>query len=189
MRELSLHILDIAQNSVRAGAKHITISINENERGFFVFRILDDGCGMDEEMLRKVRDPFVTTRTTRKIGLGIPFVDMVTQQCDGHLNIKSTLGKGTEVAAYFAAGHLDIPPMGDLGSSVAVLLAGAPNINLRFDYTSPAGSFVFTTEEVREVLGSDCDFANPEIFSWIGQYLNQQLQAVAKGGLDYEKLS
>ena len=184
MRELSLHILDIAQNSVRAGAKHITISINENEGGFFVFRILDDGCGMDADMLRKVRDPFVTTRTTRKIGLGIPFVDMVPQQCDGHLDIASAIGKGTEIAAYFTAGHLDIPPMGDLGSSMAVLLAGAPNIDLRFSYTSPVGSFTFTTEEVREVLGSDCDFANPEIFTWVGQYLNQQLQAVARGGTE-----
>ena len=93
MRELSLHILDLAQNSIEAGAHNVIIEINENENGFFVFRISDDGHGMSEEMVQKIRDPFVTTRTTRKVGMGIPFMDMVTKQCGGHLLIQSRKGK------------------------------------------------------------------------------------------------
>jgi nitrogen fixation/metabolism regulation signal transduction histidine kinase len=80
MRELALHILDIAQNSVAAGARHIWLTISENEQGYFVFSVRDDGKGMDSEMLQRVRDPFVTSRTTRKVGMGIPFIDMVTQR-------------------------------------------------------------------------------------------------------------
>lgn len=178
MRELSLHILDIAQNSVAAGAKHIAIEVNENEAGFFVFRVSDDGCGMDAQMLRKVRDPFVTSRKTRKVGLGIPFMDMVTQQCGGRLDIASEPCKGTELAAYFAADNIDRPPLGDLADSIAVLLAGAPQIELRFKYSCAGGSFIFTTQEVRDILGDACDFANPKIYAWLSQYLGQQLAAL-----------
>lgn len=178
MRELSLHILDIAQNSVAAGAKRIVIEVNENENGFFVFRVSDDGCGMDEQMLRKVRDPFVTSRKTRKVGLGIPFMDMVAQQCGGRLDIVSEPGKGTELAAYFAADNIDRPPLGDLADSIAVLLAGAPQMEVEFKYSCAGGSFTFTTREVRDVLGDACDFANPEIYAWLSQYLEQQLAAL-----------
>lgn len=178
MRELSLHILDIAQNSVAAGAKRIVIEVNENENGFFVFRVSDDGCGMDEQMLRKVRDPFVTSRKTRKVGLGIPFMDMVTQQCGGRLDIVSEPGKGTELAAYFAADNIDRPPLGDLADSIVVLLAGAPQMEVEFKYSCAGGSFTFTTREVRDVLGDACDFANPEIYAWLSQYLEQQLAAL-----------
>lgn len=178
MRELSLHILDIAQNSVAAGAKRIVIEVNENENGFFVFRVSDDGCGMDEQMLRKVRDPFVTSRKTRKVGLGIPFMDMVTQQCGGRLDIVSEPGKGTELAAYFAADNIDRPPLGDLADSIAVLLAGATQMEVEFKYSCAGGSFTFTTREVRDVLGDACDFANPEIYAWLSQYLEQQLAAL-----------
>ena len=110
MRELALHILDIAQNSVAAGARHIWLTVSENEQGYFVFSVRDDGKGMDSEMLQRVRDPFVTSRTTRKVGMGIPFIDMVTQQCGGHLELQSAPGKGTELTAYFAADNIDRPP-------------------------------------------------------------------------------
>ena len=109
MRELALHILDIAQNSVAAGARHIWLTVSENEQGYFVFSVRDDGKGMDSEMLQRVRDPFVTSRTTRKVGMGIPFIDMVTQQCGGHLELQSAPGKGTELTAYFAADNIDRP--------------------------------------------------------------------------------
>ena len=97
MRELSLHILDLAQNSVEAGARNLQIDIDENENGYFTFSISDDGRGMTEEMVKKVRDPFVTTRLTRKVGMGIPFMDMVTSQCGGYFDIKSQPGEGTGV--------------------------------------------------------------------------------------------
>ncbi len=183
MRELSLHILDIAQNSVAAGAKNIGISIDEDENGFFVFRIADDGCGMSEELLQRVRDPFTTTRTTRKVGMGIPFMDMVTQQCGGHLEIKSAPGKGTELAAYFARDNIDRPPLGDIVSSICVLLAGAPQADVLFTYTGAGGQMVFDTKTIREILGEACDFADPEIYAWLGAYLQQELALVQKRGV------
>ena len=178
MRELALHILDIAQNSIAAKATKIIIEVHENENGFFVFRIKDNGCGMSEEMVRNVRDPFVTTRKTRKVGMGIPFMDMVTEQCGGHLDIFSQVGKGTEVAAYFEADNIDRPPLGNIVESIKVLLVGAPDIDLDFTYTCLGGAIVFKTEEMREVLGDACDFTNPAVYGWLEDYLTQQLNKV-----------
>lgn len=178
MRELALHILDIAQNSIAAKATKLIIEINENVKGFFVFRIKDNGCGMSEEMVRNVRDPFVTTRKTRKVGMGIPFMDMVTQQCGGHLDIISQPGKGTEVAAYFEADNIDRPPLGNIVESIKVLLVGTPDIDLDFTYTCTGGTMIFKTEEMREILGDACDFTNPAVYSWLEDYLTQQLNEV-----------
>lgn len=179
MRELSLHILDIAQNSISAGAKYITIEINENEKGFFVFRVIDDGCGMTEEMLSKVRDPFTTTRKTRKVGMGIPFLDMVTQQCGGYLNITSNVGQGTSIEAYFKADNIDRPPLGNLIDSLRVLLVGILNdVDIEFIYTNGSKSMIFKTKDVRKCLGKDCDFSNPIISAWIEQYLRENLNDV-----------
>lgn len=184
MRELSLHLLDLAQNSVEAGAHNLQISVNENENGYFTFAITDDGRGMTEEMVKKVRDPFVTTRLTRKVGMGIPFMDMVTAQCGGYFDIKSAPGEGTTVKAAFKADNIDRPPLGDIAGSIAVLLAGAPGLNLVFTYSADSGSFVFDTEEIRAVLGQDADFAHPEIYRWTEGYLRQQLSALHAGQED-----
>lgn len=181
MRELSLHILDLAQNSIEAGAHHLQIDINENEDGYFTFVISDDGRGMTEEMVKKVRDPFVTTRLTRKVGMGIPFMDMVTAQCGGYFDIKSVPGEGTTVKAAFKADNIDRPPLGDIAGSIAVLLAGAPGLNLVFTYKAKTGTFVFDTDEVRAVLGKDTDFSHPEIYRWTEGYLRQQLKALHAG--------
>ena len=182
MRELALHILDIAQNSVAAKAKNIWLTINEDQEGFFLVKLRDDGCGMDEEMARRVRDPFVTTRTTRKVGLGLPFMDMVTQLCGGHLDITSKVGQGTEIAAYFGADNLDRPPLGDLVESIKVLMAGAPWIDLQLDYTAKGGrGFKFTTKEMRGILGEACDFTNPDVYGWLEGYLRQQLEVLKQG--------
>ena len=184
MRELSLHILDLAQNSIEAGAHHVQIDINENEDGYFTFAIADDGRGMTEEMVKKVRDPFVTTRITRKVGMGIPFMDMVTAQCGGYFDIKSKPREGTTVKAAFKADNIDRPPLGDIAGSIAVLLAGAPQIDLVFTYSAAGGKFTFDTREVREVLGQDTDFAHPEIYRWTEEYLRQQLSALHAGQED-----
>lgn len=178
MRELSLHILDLAQNSIEAGARNLIVAINENENGFFVFSIEDDGRGMSPELLRQVRDPFTTTRLSRKVGMGIPFIDMVTQQCGGHLEITSEKGKGTRIAAYFASGNIDMPPLGDIAASVRVLLAGAPWIDLEFIYCCGQGRLNFSTRQVREILGDAADFANPEISLWLEEYLKQEIAKV-----------
>lgn len=189
MRELALHILDLAQNSLAAGASLIEIGIRENEQGFFVFRIRDNGRGMSRELLAKVRDPFVTTRSTRKVGMGIPFIDMVTQQCGGRLELSSQEGEGTELAAYFAAEHIDRPPLGDLAGSMAVLLAGAGTADVLLRYAAGGGKFVFDSRQVRAELGEACDFAHPEVSRWLQDYLRQEIQRVQEEGSNYEKLS
>lgn len=178
MRELSLHILDLAQNSIGAGAHCITIIIDEDENGFFTFSIEDDGCGMSEAMVQKVRDPFVTTRTTRKVGMGIPFIDMVAQQCGGHLDIKSIEDEGTVIKAYFAKDNIDRPPLGNIVESIKVLLVGAPWLDVIFTYKNGAKAFTFSTYEVRAALGDAADFTNPEVYAWIEGYLKQEVALV-----------
>lgn len=178
MRELSLHILDLAQNSIGAGAHSVTIIIDEDEAGFFTFSIEDDGCGMSEEMVKQVRDPFVTTRKTRKVGMGIPFIDMVSQQCGGHLDIKSVEDEGTIIKAYFVKDNIDRPPLGDIVESIKVLLVGAPWLDLIFTYKNKTKEFTFSTYEVREVLGDTADFTNPEVYAWMEGYLRQELARV-----------
>lgn len=175
MRELSLHILDLAQNSIVADAKNLIIEINENENGYFVFRIIDDGRGMNPELLEKIRDPFVTTRNTRKVGMGIPFLDMVTKQCNGSLHIASEIGKGTFVEALFDKDNIDRPPLGNLAESIKVLLAGSPNIELKLVYKANAKEFVFTTQEIKNALGDAADFAQPELCKWVEDFLNQEI--------------
>ena len=175
MRELSLHILDLAQNSIEAGAHNVIIEINENENGFFVFRISDDGHGMSEEMVQKIRDPFVTTRTTRKVGMGIPFMDMVTKQCGGHLLIQSRKGKGTVVEAAFAKDNIDRPPLGDIVSSIKVLLVGTPYLELKFIYKIGTSGFDIDTRVIRSLLGDEADFTRPEVYTWFEEYLKQEI--------------
>jgi hypothetical protein len=185
MRELSLHILDLAQNSIGAGAHNVNITINEDEAGFFTFSIADDGCGMSKEMVEAVRDPFVTTRKTRKVGMGIPFIDMVCQQCGGHLDINSVEEEGTTIKAYFAKDNIDRPPLGNIVESIKVLLVGAPWLDVVFTYQNGDKGFTFDTCQVREVLGDATDFTNPEVYTWIEGYLKQEI-ALVQGKEDIE---
>lgn len=182
MREIALHILDLAQNSINAKADNIKIEVDEDENGFFAFTISDDGCGMSAEMVAKVRDPFTTTRTTRKVGMGIPFMDMVTERCGGRFDITSEVGVGTTMKATFEKDNIDIPPLGDLASSIAVLLAGGKKFNLIFSYKNGDETFVFTTDEVREILGEDIEFSNPEVYAWLEDYLRQNIDMLRNNG-------
>ena len=137
MRELSLNVMDIAQNSVRAKASVIKIEITEDtEQSTLEIKITDDGCGMSEEQVKSVIDPFFTTRTTRKVGLGIPLFKMAAEQTDGYLDIKSQLGKGTVVTAKFISSHMDMTPLGDINSTISILIRCNPDTNI---LVSPIG--------------------------------------------------
>lgn len=181
MRELSLHILDLAQNSIAAGASLVTIEINENDEGFFVFSIKDNGCGMDEKMLRSVRDPFVTTRKTRKVGMGIPFLDMVTAQCGGTFSLESQVGLGTVLKASFKEDNIDRPPLGDIVASMLVMIVANPQLDIVFIYKIGERGFTFDTREMRQMLGEEADFSLPEVYTWIESYLRQQLDVLHAG--------
>lgn len=174
MKELSLHLLDVAKNSVAAGAKHVSITLDEGADGWLTIAIADDGRGMAPEFLARVTDPFTTTRTTRKVGLGLPLLRLTAEQTGGSLSIDSTLGVGTTLTARFQRRHLDCPPLGDLPGAVALLIQGSPEIELTYRHTTPKGEAALSTAELRDILGEDISLAEPEVFAWIQDYLTEQ---------------
>ena len=168
MFELSLNILDLVQNSITAGATLVTIEITiDHERDCLVITIADDGCGMDEALLMRVTSPFATTRTTRKVGLGIPMFKQCAEMCSGSFIIESEKGIGTKLTATFVASHVDLPPMGDIPGTMQALVLGAPDTpDFVLRYTVDGNEFAFDTREVREALGG-LSLAEPDILAWI----------------------
>ncbi len=173
MKELSLNILDITKNSVKAEAKNISITLVEDESGILTLTIADDGCGMSEDVLKRVTDPFCTSRTTRKVGLGIPLLKMASEQTGGRVEIESTLGVGTTVCATFDTHHIDYTPLGDIVSTVTILIMGSPEIDFVFSHKTPEYEVKLDTKELRQVLG-DVPLSSPEIIAWIGDFLTEQ---------------
>ena len=173
MKEIALYVLDIAQNSITANASVLEIALSETAETI-VFTIADNGKGMSPELLARVSDPFTTTRTTRKMGLGIPLLRMAVEQTGGSLIIESTEGVGTTVTARFCAGHIDCPPVGDMAGTITLLLQGAPQLELHYTYTVDGASFQLTTEEIRAQLGPEISLAEPEIILWLREYLQEQ---------------
>ncbi|WP_209345049.1 ATP-binding protein [Flavonifractor sp. AGMB03687] len=173
MKEIALYVLDIVQNSITANASVLEIALSETAETI-VFTIADNGKGMSPELLARVSDPFTTTRTTRKMGLGIPLLRMAVEQTGGSLTIESTEGVGTTVTARFCAGHIDCPPVGDMAGTITLLLQGAPQLELHYTCTVDGASFQLTTEEIRAQLGPEISLAEPEIILWLREYLQEQ---------------
>ena len=178
MKELSLHLLDVAKNSTAAGAKNVTITLDETPDGWLSIAIADDGRGMSPEFLAQVTDPFTTTRTTRKVGLGLPLLRLAAEQTGGSLSIDSAVGVGTTLTARFQRRHLDCPPLGDLAGAVALLIQGSPDVELTYRHATPKGEAALDTAELREILG-DVSLAEPEVFAWIQEYLTEQENEIA----------
>ncbi len=154
MRELSLHLLDIAENSISAGASRIVISVREDMVADELWlEVSDNGKGMSPEMVSKVLDPFVTSRTTRKVGLGIPLLKQAAEACNGFLTIESELGKGTKLTTKFQHSHIDRMPLGNLEDTLITLLLGTPSVNWVFNYKFNDQSFEFDDMEFKEALG------------------------------------
>ena len=182
MKELSLNILDVAKNSVVAGASLVEISLDTDESGWLVLRIRDNGCGMSDETLRRVTDPFYTTRTTRKVGLGLPLLKLAAEQTGGTLQITSSTEKGnsgTTVEASFDTNSIDCMPIGDIISTVCILIAGSPEIDFEFSDRAPSHAVSLKTAELRAVLGEAISLAEPEIQMWIKEYLTEQYTSEA----------
>ena len=177
MKEISLHILDIAKNSIRAGASLVGISLVEDDTTL-TLTIRDDGCGMDEELLASVKDPFSTTRTTRKVGLGIPLLTMAAGQTGGFVDITSETGEnhGTTLVAKFYTNHIDCMPIGNMPETVATLIQGSPQIDFEFLHVSDRFRVSLDTRQLREILGEEIPLSSPEILLWISQYLEEQYE-------------
>ena len=173
MKELSLHILDIAENSVKAKASLIEIAISEDEKNdLLTIEIKDNGCGMSEEFLKRVKDPFSTTRTTRRVGMGLSLFEAAAQQCGGELKISSKEGVGTEVFVTFSLNHIDRAPLGDMAGTMETLIGGSPDIDFIYRHKKNDSEFVLDTRELRETLAG-VPLDTPEVILWIGDFINE----------------
>ena len=184
MRELSMHILDLAQNSISAGAARLEIEVTActplfrdlseaevpKQADTLTITIRDNGKGMSEEFAAKVKDPFVTTRTVRRVGLGIPMFTEAAQACDGDLKVESSPGKGTTVTAWFKLSHIDRAPLGDIASTLVALIAANPELSLRYVQRVDGNEFVLDTEDLKSELDGVPINEGP-VLQWIGEYV------------------
>lgn len=156
MKEIALHIMDIAQNSVRAGANEINISLSESlSADNLTLTIADNGKGMDAETRRKATDPYFTSRTTRKVGMGLPLLQMNAILSGGGMTIDSVPGHGTTVVATFGYRHVDRPPLGDVSGTIALLILSNPGINIIYNHTCEGAGWSISTREIMDELGED----------------------------------
>ena len=178
MKEISLNILDIAENSVKAGATLTEITVNETD-DTLTLKISDNGCGMTAETLKAVTNPFYTTRTTRKVGMGLPLLKMEAEQTDGTFGISSRAeneypeSHGTEVMAVFNKKHIDYTPLGDVVSSIVTLIQGPPDTDFLFMHTYGDKSVTLDTRELRAVL-EDVPLNSYEVLDFINNFLREE---------------
>lgn len=179
MKELSLNILDIAENSVKAGASLIEIIINEVGSELDI-TIRDNGCGMTEEVLKTVTDPFYTTRTTRKVGMGLPLLKMEAQMTGGDMTVESKWEKdfpeshGTVVTATFYKDHIDFIPLGDVTGSIVTLIQGHPDRDFHFLHSLKGKTLAeLRTSELRQIL-EDVPLNSYDVINWVKEFINEQ---------------
>ena len=171
MREIALHILDIVQNSVVAGATKIGVDICEDTAADKLTVVIsDNGCGMSEDFLKKVIDPFTTKRTTRKVGLGIPLYKMAAENTGGSFDIQSKLGEGTVVTAVFGYSHIDRQPLGDMAGTMLGLFTSYEGIDFLYKHRVNQKDFEVDTAELKNVLG-DVPFSASEVYLWLSEFL------------------
>jgi len=177
LRELSLHLLDIAENSVNAKAGNVEILVSEDTRTDRLrMTIQDDGVGMDAETVARVTDPFVTSRTTRKVGLGLPFLKMAAESCNGYLSVQSQKGVGTRVDVEFRLSHIDRMPLGDLTSTILSLVIGFPQVHWTFTYLGNGNEFIFDDRPVKEEL-EGISLCEPEVLQCLREMISEGIQA------------
>lgn len=176
MRELSLHILDIVQNSISAGAEIIEIIIDEDiEEDLLLIKIIDNGSGIAEEKLANITDPFITSRTTREVGLGLSFFKEAARRCEGDLEIDSVLGQGTEVRVYFQYSHIDRAPLGDINGTLISLISVNPDTDFVYRHRYQDKSFVLNTVEIKKELDG-VEINKSKILKWIDGYIEEGLE-------------
>ena len=181
MRELSLHILDVVENSLEAGATKVEIRIRERLADNRIsIQVTDNGRGMDAAVLARVTDPFYTTRTTRHVGLGIPLFKAAAERCNGHLTISSIPGKGTTVEAEFQRDHIDRAPLGDMVGTLLAVMLSTKACRLVYEHRVDERTFRFDMDELREALGG-VPLTHPQVREWLGEYIVQGEAMVRTG--------
>lgn len=176
VEDLSLHILDVAENSVDAGATTVEITVREDTvNDLLSMEIKDNGRGMDEEMIKTATDPFFTTKTVRKVGLGLPFLKQAAEECEGRFSIASEKERGTTVSVSFRRSHIDRKPLGDMGATVMVLIAGNPGIDILFTYKKDGYTYQLDTREIRGEL-AEIPINSPEVLKLIRDDIDEGLK-------------
>jgi len=179
MDELSLNILDISQNSIAAGASLVDINIEENDvSDSIIISVKDNGMGMSEEFLETVEDPFSTTRTTRRIGLGISFLKEAAEMTGGRIEIKSELGVGTVITAFFVKSHIDRQPIGNLAETILTLVSLNTEIDFEICYKINDKEFIFSTQEIKAIIGDDAALNSPPVINFLNEYLTEHINAL-----------
>lgn len=182
MRELSLHILDLVQNSIEADATAVVLEIKEDlAADSLIIRVQDNGRGMDEKIRQLVIDPFITTRTTRRIGLGLPLMEMSSKRCDGYLNIDSVPGKGTTVEAMYRHSHLDRPPLGNMTETIKSIIIANSELQFTYRHSVNERTFTLSSIELHDILG-DVPMTHPDVLVWLHDYLTVNI-ANLRGGV------
>jgi hypothetical protein len=178
MKELSMHILDIAQNSVRAKGKNIIIEVKELiDINIFEFSIKDDGSGIPKEIFDTIKDPFTTSRTMRKVGLGIPLLNDTCSICNGELILDTKKDIGTSIKATMEYNSIDRPPLGDIVGTIAGLITSNENINIKYIHTYNEGKFDISTNEIKEVLG-EVPLTNIEVYKWLKGFIKENIEEI-----------
>lgn len=177
-----MHVLDIIQNSIVAGASLITTEVEvQPERDWMRVAVSDNGKGMDEALLARVVSPFTTSRTTRKVGLGIPMFKAGAEAAGGAFTIRSVPGKGTFIQAEYRISHLDRPPLGDMAETIYATVICNPGIDFVYTYTVNEQAYAFDTRQIKEVLGEDIPLNLPDVAAWIKSDLSEGIEALHGG--------
>ncbi len=176
MQELSLNILDIAQNSVKAGATEIRISLEQTGSQLCII-VADNGCGMTPEQLENVTDPFFTSRTTRAVGLGVPFFKMAAEQTGGEFSIESQVSIGTTVKAVFCTDHIDCLPIGNMADTIFVFISCNEHIDFYYSHKTQKGHFESDTVQLREILDG-VPFSQPEVAAFLREYFKENIEEI-----------
>jgi len=180
MVEISLHILDVVQNSIKAEARDIEIYVEENiKENYLKVSVKDNGCGMDEEFLKKVTDPFVTKRTTRKVGLGLSLLKANAEITGGSMEITSKLNEGTFVCATFGYDSIDRQPLGDMAFTMVTLISCNPDIDFVYKHIIDGKTFEFSTVVIKETLG-DVFIGEQNVLNWINEYIVEGLNEIRR---------
>ncbi|MBN2569785.1 MAG: sensor histidine kinase [Deltaproteobacteria bacterium] len=179
MLELSMHILDIVENSIRAAATLVEIYINEDTLGDrLTVEITDDGEGMNQTRASKVLDPFFTTKKVRNVGLGLPLFDQAAQTAGGRLSLKTEEGKGTHVLAVFKNSHIDRQPLGSMSDTITALVAGNPDIDFLYTHEKDGLAFTLDTREIRKELDG-VSLSNARVLRFIKEFIEEELKEIA----------
>ena len=176
MNDLSLHIMDIIQNSISAGASLIELTVIEDIRSNLLTIVIEDnGRGMSDEQLKKLSDPFFTSRTTRRVGMGIPLFRQSAEQSGGNLAVESVVGEGAKVIATFIYDNIDRPPLGDIANTFILTVSANPQLDFILKYSFNEREYLFDTVEVKEIL-EDLSLSNPSVIKMLSEMVNANIE-------------